>query len=78
MFMNLANTIYLGKIRAWIDPKWFRMEQVNEFFVSLICYYCVCFTDFVPTPEQQYDFGWHAIGIALVFILINVLMLMWA
>ena len=76
--MNLANTIYLAKIRAWKDPKWHRIETMNELFVALVCYYSVLFTDFVRTPEQQYDFGWQAIGLTLLFIIINILLLIWA
>ena len=75
--MNLANTIYLGQIRAWKDPYWHRLETMNELFVSLVSFYCVCFTDFVPTPEQQYDFGWHATGLTLLFVLINILLLIY-
>ena len=50
--MNLANTVYLGSIQAWKEPYWHRLETMNELFVSLVCFYCVCFTDFVSSPER--------------------------
>ena len=69
-------SIYLGKVRAWKGQSLYWLELVNEWFVSCACYGIVLFTDFVPTPELQYNYGWLVISFTLLFIAVNLFYLL--
>jgi hypothetical protein len=45
-----------------------RLEYVNEIIVSIILYHLLCFTDFIDSPETQYNIG-YSHGILLVLLI---------
>ena len=67
-------TIYIGYSRPFESLYRNRIELLNEFQFTSICYMTLIFTDFVPTLEQQYLGGWIIICLILNFFFINMIM----
>ena len=70
-YCNLASAVYLGYIRFWKNKAYSKVELVNEAFVATISLQMAWFTDYIPTPERQYEFGWYVIFTTVLFILFN-------
>jgi hypothetical protein len=64
-------TIYIGFSRPFKSLFRNRIELMNEFMFSLICYMTLVFTDFSKTLEEQYLGGWFIIVMIMSFFLIN-------
>ena len=70
-WLNLFNTIYIGSAKFWLYRPYTYLEMFNELLVAMVCYEIVWFTDFLPTPEAQYEHGWFTIYTAGVFLFVN-------
>ena len=77
LFMNLANSMYLGGALAWAPRAYYRMDIINDWFIGTVSIHQVLFTEFVYNPELRYYYGWQTIAIVLVFIIFNMIFVIW-
>ena len=68
--MNLMMTIYAGHTKSFRIRHRNRVELMNEYQFSIICYFMVVFTDFIQVTEQ-YEKGFIIIGLIIIFFVIN-------
>ena len=68
--MNLLMTIYTGYTRSFKIRYRNRVELLNEYQFSVICYFMVVFTDFVKVTDK-YEMGFVVIALILLFLFIN-------
>ena len=61
----------LGFSKPFKEPFAQRMEYFNEIVLLLTLYCMMCFTDFVPEVESQYNMGWICCLIVLSHFGIN-------
>jgi len=48
-----------------------KLEIFNEVMIMMSIYPLILYTDFVPSPEAQYQVGWVAIGISTLQVGVN-------
>ena len=68
--MNLFMTIYTGHAQPYKIQKRNRVELMNEYMFSVICYFIIIFTDFMNVTEQ-YEKSFIIIGLVMVFFFVN-------
>ena len=69
-YVNLAYTMYVGIARPFSAQKRNRIEMMNEFQYSIICYFMIVFTDYIKVTEQYQD-GYIIIGLIGFFFVSN-------
>ena len=63
-------TIYTGYTRSFKIRYRNRVELLNEYQFSVICYFMVVFTDFLKVTDK-YEMGFVVIALILLFLFIN-------
>ena len=54
-----------------------RIEIMNEFFMSSICYTAIVVTDYLSTVLKKYEGAWVAIGLVVLTLFINIAIVVW-
>jgi hypothetical protein len=52
------------------------MELFNETIITLITYSIMCFTDFVPKPNNRYELGYVSIALICIHFVVNISILL--
>ena len=65
-------TIILGFTKPFNDPFTHKMEYFNEIVLLLTLYCMMCFSDFVPKVETQFEIGWLCCFVVTAHFVINV------
>jgi hypothetical protein len=63
--------LYLIDTKPFTSPKQNRMELLNEFAISVSCYFLFLFTDLVLDNERRYSCGWALCLHLVISIVIN-------
>lgn len=67
--------IYLIYVQPFASKMLNYLEIFNELSILSLSYHSFIFTDFVPSPEIKYIFGYSLIGITTLNLLINMIIL---
>jgi hypothetical protein len=70
--------IYVALVKPFELPLLNHMEIFNEYCILLAACHLFLFTDFVDSPEMQYDIGYSIIGVTILNIIVNMLVMFWA
>lgn len=70
-FINIFMLIYTGYFKPVYGTFENRLEIFNEFQVCICTLMVIQFTDWVDSPEVQYEIGWYLCGLILLQVLIN-------
>ena len=71
LYLNIATTIYFGKIRPKIGKFFNRLEMFNEAMFQVVCFHQFLFTAFVPDFKLKFNIGWSQMLVIIFLILIN-------
>ena len=63
--------IYQGLTRPAYSVLENRIEFFNEFIVALCSFFTIYFTDWVPTEELKYIYGWSFCAMILLQVIVN-------
>ena len=58
--------IYLGHVWPFVSHSITKLELFNEIIAILLCYFMLCFTDWIPRARTRYMTGWIFISVICV------------
>lgn len=67
--------IYIILVKPFEKPKLNYLEIFNELCILAAAYHLVAFTNFLDSPEIQYQVGWSNIGITTFNIVVNMIVM---
>ena len=76
LYCNLGMTFYIAN-KPYLDRLSNRIELMNEFLMSSICYSCIIVTDQVIGNDQKYEGAWVMIFAISLTMLINIMIVIW-
>ena len=71
LWLNYAQTIYIGLSRPHLTRTLNILELVNEYLIMIIFFHLSFFTNWVPDPEMQFLLGWSLSVFVIVLISLN-------
>ena len=63
---SFAMIIYLGYVWPFVSHSITKTEIFNEIIAILLCYFMLCFTDWIPGARTRYQMGWIFIAVICV------------
>jgi hypothetical protein len=71
VFFVTAQIVMIGHVKPFTGglPQ-NRLEMFNECMLMLVMYTFMCFTDFVPKLETQYQVGFVSCGLVIIQLLV--------
>ena len=76
-FLNLGMLIYLAKIQPFQGRFRNRIELFNDFSQINIWLFVSLFTPYVTNPEAQDKFGWLVVALVTLFMMINIVVIVY-
>jgi len=73
---NLLMSVYLG-FKPFKHMLNNRIEMMNEFFMSSVCYSSIVLTDYLRSNSIKYKGAWFMISIISLTLFINISMVVW-
>ena len=70
---TIAIIIFIGQEEPLANKMSNRIDIYNNYFIVVVGYCLLCFTDFVPDPQARYTIGYGLIIITLGNVIVNLL-----
>ena len=64
--------IYYGYVWPFENHTVTKLEILNEVLTLFLCYFMLCFTDWVPDSSMRYYIGWLFIATVSIYLLITI------
>ena len=61
LLLALFEIIYIGLVSPYWRALDNKVELFNELVNCIVIYHFICYTDFLPDPEIQFQLGWSMI-----------------
>ena len=74
-FVSTGMIIYLLCFSPFEDPFFTKIEVMNEVTAIFLLYTMLCFTDWIPSAERRYIYGWFFIGFASLNMIVHIFLL---
>ena len=71
--MNLSVLIYQGTFTPIASKLKNRLENMNEFFVTTATFHMMYYTDWVPSKDMVFWYGFHQITVVYTMIGLNMI-----
>jgi len=71
MLLSILQLSYLHNVKPLDKLKLNNLELMNEYTILLIIYQMLLYTNYVPSPQDRYDFGWTSCIIIGLSVLVN-------
>ena len=75
--LNLVMLIYIAQIQPFKGRFRNRIELFNDFGQINISFFLALFTPFMTNPEVQDDYGWLVVGLVSLFMMINMVIVVY-
>ena len=77
LFLNLTSLIYVASTCALSTRLYNRLDCFDEYWICILSFHLVCFTDLIGDPAVAVRYGWLMIGLMLVNMIVKICFILW-